>query len=983
MVDEKGAPIHGATVKIKDAQSGSSTNTQGIFRLSVPPTKKGNITVVASFVGYRTAEAKYTEGKQLKIILREANVEVDEVKVISTGVFNKTKENFTGAATVITKKDLRDNFSNSLLKTVSILEPSLRIVEENALGSDPNIIPKLELRGAGTFYNFQDMKGFSRTNVNAPLVILDGFEITLERFVDLNEEEIETITILKDAGATSLYGSRGANGVIVVTSSRPQEGEVRVKYSGKVRIEIPDLSSYNFMDAKQKLEAEALAGIYDPYPEYYDYLIDRVYNKGVNTDWLKVPTRTGVGQNHKITASGGNEALRYNLNFGYDERVGVMKGSYRNVFNASMGIAYVKDNIYIGQTFSANITNSQESPYGDFKSVADLNPYWTMTDDEGEYIKIYKHPQYPDKEFPNPAYNATLSTFDKRRINNYMSNTQVQYTFLTDFRAEGRLSISLNTSNQDEFKPASHTQFMYTADPKDRGGYYKNNEERESYEGSFNLIYGKEIGKHSVNAAVNTSIRATNTDQYRVSASGFLNDNINHFSNAIRYTGGLGATPNGEATIQREVQFMANANYYYDTRYFADLMIRKDGGSSFGNNSRWANFYSAGVGWTVSREKFFKLDFVDLFRLKYSYGVSGSLNYATPYMSMYVLEYDINMLYADKQGAYLLQYGNKDLSWQRTYQQNFATDITLFNGNLEISGSYYDKLTKNSVQQLSLTPSHGYEQFTGNIGDIRNTGWELRVSPYIIRNDNLKMRLTANFSANKNVIEKMSDQMKQNIKDQLGVTGSGGLGTYDILVEGGSMSAMYVFKSVGIDPISGRRMYADRNGMIHLGTESLHSINDRYYAGDTEPKANGSSLLYIQYKGISVNVGFSYKWGGYAYNYTAQSMIEDTQWVTNVDRRVYSSRWKKIGDKALLKNIANNEYTYKNTQFVEKNNVISLSYVNISYEVPRNWLKKINVSSMRFMVQLSELWTSSTIWQQRGTQYPYSINPNFTFEFTF
>jgi len=290
------------------------TNAKGEFDFDLP--KRDSLRLIFSFVGFQRQEIQVkNDMKPLTIILKEDVQKVDEVVI--TGIFNKPKESFTGAVTAITKEELKANYSRNLIQTLSNLDPSFRIIQNNEQGSNPNALPEIQLRGASTFSNVADLQNASRAELNTPLFIMDGFEVSLERVMDLNDNEVENITILKDASATALYGSRGANGVIVITTIRPEAGKLQVSYDGTIKIQAPDLSSYDYLaTAREKFDLEEAYGIYNSVNGqiYYDQ-VKAALDRGVNFDWLNIPVRTGVGQRHRLNFMGGSDEWRFRFGF--------------------------------------------------------------------------------------------------------------------------------------------------------------------------------------------------------------------------------------------------------------------------------------------------------------------------------------------------------------------------------------------------------------------------------------------------------------------------------------------------------------------------------------------------------------------------------------------------------------------------------------------------------------------------------------------
>ena len=330
--DKKKEPLPGVTVRMVGVSLGTATNAQGWFAIDLPVTKGE---VEFSFVGYKKQKVSFTEKTDtLYIVMEEDMHQVDEVVV--TGIFNKPKESFTGAVTAVTKEEIKANYSRNLLQTLSNLDPSFRIIQNNTQGSNPNALPEIQLRGASTFANVSDLQNANRASLNYPLFIMDGFEVSLERVMDLNDNEVENITILKDASATALYGSRGANGVVVITTIRPEAGKLTVSYDGTVNIQVPDLSSYSYLaTAEEKFGLENAYNIYEGYDAIYEEVKAAVDN-GVNYNWLKLPVRTGVGQRHRLNFMGGSDEWRFRFDLSYDGEVGLMKGSESDNYNGTL-----------------------------------------------------------------------------------------------------------------------------------------------------------------------------------------------------------------------------------------------------------------------------------------------------------------------------------------------------------------------------------------------------------------------------------------------------------------------------------------------------------------------------------------------------------------------------------------------------------------------------------------------------------------------
>ena len=310
VVDVNGEPLPGVTVVVKGTTFGGATDVDGKFELSL--TLEGEVTLVFSFVGMESQEIVVKDQKPLRVVLKESSESLEEVVV--TGVFERRAESFTGSATTVTRKELLKRGNHNLIQSLRNMDPALNISQNLSFGSDPNKLPDMDLRGTSSF---PDIKGQYTSNPNLPLFILDGFETTLEKVIDLDINRIESVTLLKDAAAKAIYGSKAANGVMVIETVRVQSGELRVNYIGSLNLEMPDLSSYNLCNAREKLDLEYQLGAYEGTTPKQDFEKTQLYyhnleevEKGVNTDWLSKPLRNGIGHKHTLNFEVGTSELR-------------------------------------------------------------------------------------------------------------------------------------------------------------------------------------------------------------------------------------------------------------------------------------------------------------------------------------------------------------------------------------------------------------------------------------------------------------------------------------------------------------------------------------------------------------------------------------------------------------------------------------------------------------------------------------------------
>lgn len=341
VVDVKNNPLPGVTVRIKSTMLGVATDVDGNYSITLTAGEEKPV-LVFSFVGMTSREVTYAGKEVINVTLEDEASEIDEVVV--TGIFKKAKESYTGAVSTITSKDLQVYRGQNLLQTLKNADASLNFAVNNLAGSNPNALPQINIRGNSSLpMSVSEFNESASNAVNTPLIVMDGFEISLEKLMDYNDEEIESINILKDAAATAIYGSRGSNGVIVIITKQPEAGKLRVSAEAGMDLEVPDLTSYDLLNAREKLNLEKRVGLYNSSNPELDLLYEGIYNErlrrvlsGMTTDWINKPIRVGVGSHYNVRLEGGSEQFRWSASANYKDVQGAMKNSFRRTFNGSI-----------------------------------------------------------------------------------------------------------------------------------------------------------------------------------------------------------------------------------------------------------------------------------------------------------------------------------------------------------------------------------------------------------------------------------------------------------------------------------------------------------------------------------------------------------------------------------------------------------------------------------------------------------------------
>jgi TonB-linked SusC/RagA family outer membrane protein len=900
--------------------------------------------------------------------------------MVVTGIVNRKAESFTGAVTKITREELLKAGTFNIFQSLKSLEPSLNIMDNLTYGSDPNRMPDMQIRGTSTF---PDIKGQYTTNPNQPLFIVDGFEMTIDKVSDLDINRIESITILKDASAKALYGSRAANGVVVIETQKVKPGELRVNYSGSIGIEMPDLSSYNLANAAEKIALEKQLGAYRRQQPIIGLIYDSLYyanlkevQSGVNTDWLAQPVRVGISNKHAVGFEAGDNRLRTGLTFFTNNTEGVMKGSSRKEIGGAFSVTYRYKKILFRNQLQYMGVKAVNSPYGVFSDYAKLNPYWRPYNDDGSVRKFLGVGPVLSESVYNPLFNSTINTTSTTEYTDITNNTYLEWTMNSNLKLVGRVGFSNTINGSEVFYPGSHTKFIgYTADNLFlKGSYDKGNGKASMVSSDLNLNYSKVWGKHSVFANVGGNVREDNSENYLYSAIGFPNDKMDNIIFAKQYV--LNGKPTGSESINREIGALAIANYSYDNRYFADFSTRYTGSSQFGSNNRWGAFWSAGAGWNLHNEAFLRENkYIDLLKLRGSIGYTGSQNFDS-YQSMLLYNYFVDNSYQGQLGTYLNGLSNPDLKWQQRIDYNVGIDAS-FLKRLSLRLDLYNSYTNNLLTDITTPPSMGFSSYKDNLGQIQNTGLEFKVNYRMLVNNSRRQSL--NFfvtgASNKNKILKISNSLRSitNAQDKLSATSNKPLVRFE---EGQSLDAIWAVRSNGIDPATGKEIFIKRDGTL----TDTWSADDKVVSGINQSKLFGGVGTSFEYKGFSAGVIARYRVGGQIYNQTLVDKVENAQLNYNVDKRAYYDSWKQPGDEVLFKNIGTaNILTKATSRFVQDLSELDISSVNVGYDFYRHaFIKKLNLQRLQLMFNMNDVYKFSTVQIERGTAYPFARFCSFT-----
>ena len=988
------APIPGAMVHIKGTTVGTTTDPDGYYSLRFP-NRPGTV-VTVSFLGMESREIAYNNQTELDVQLLDKVESIDDVVV--TGYAQVRKESFTGNTTRITQKEIVEVSPKRMIDAIQVFDPSFRLAENISMGSNPNALPEFYIRGQNSITTeLNTSADISRQNLtnnsNLPIFILDGFEVDVEKIYDMDPMRVHSITLLKDAAATVLYGSRAANGVVVIESRAPEAGKLRVSYNLTGSVEMPDLSAYNLMNAREKLQAELDAGlysfdatdfnenIYNKNETYYKKLNE--VNRGVDTYWLSKNLRTAVNHQHSIYIDGGENDVRWGIELKYAGNKGVMRDSKRDTYGAGLFLDYRIGKFQLMNRASYDANRSTDSPYS-FSQFSHMLPYNVPIDETtGNYLQNLRF----GYSALNPLYEREyLNNFSRSNYRTLQDNFAINFYATPHFTAKAWITLSQRSYESRVFVDPLSASNSAFATPQELGSLTVNGSDTFSYDANLLFMYNRNFNKHFLNFSLGGNAVETSYTVDNIKYIGFSTGALNSPNDAAQVEG----KPTESKNKTRLVGMFLSGNYTYDDIYLLDLSVRLDGSSEFGSDNRVAPFWAVGAGINFHNYKFLKGNkTISRLKLRGTIGTVGKVGYAAYSARSTYTTSSTSDWYSTGAGHVLYYMGNPDLGWEKTRVADVGIELGFFKDRLTFKASYYDKKTIDQITDVTSPSSSGFTSYKDNLGEVSNRGFELDLRYNFYRSKNLELTAFGKMAHNKNKIVKINDALKaynelvQKQYDDYDDNSSQSkyAQTYTQYVEGGSIYAIYGMKSLGINPANGREVYQRPDGTITYDWNAA----DQVEIGNREPWAQGSFGLNARWKNISLFASFLYEFGGQRYNSTLVSQVENANLERyNVDKRVSTDRWKKPGDVAPLKDIKDRSLVTRPTsRFIQDYNTLQFNSLSISYDFPAKLVKRWGLGMLRLTANMEDLGYFSSVLQERGLDYPYSRTVNFTLNLTF
>ncbi len=900
-----GTPLSGVSVFIKNTRTGTTTNSDGRFRISAP----ANAVLVISFTGFIDKEVAAT-ADALNISLMLAQKSLQEVIVTGYAVQNKRQS--PGSVAKVSGDEIKMQPIGSFDKALQGKVPGL--LSQSSTGQ-PGAPAEVTIRGKGSI-----------NGTNTPLYIIDGVQVNAADFATINPGDIESYTVLKDASSTSIYGSRGANGVIVITTKKGRAGQTTVNYDFQYGWSELPANRLELMTSAEKLQYE----FYDRpdfginYFGWTDAEVDSLSK--IRASIQDILFRKGKTQQHQLSVSGGNDKTRFYISGSMFDQQGIVLTTGLKRYTGRVNIENTFSNFKVGLNatmgYSRIIGTRESDTYvgSPLNAIRWFNPYLSLYDANGNYQDDYLQNQ------PNPLRELLEN-------NGHADQLKGVGNIYAEFNTPWVKGLKLKTLWGSDF--TSDEGFTYLDRSTDQGSQSTGGNGQVSrsygktfrYTGTTSVNYQRTLGVHEFNASLYNEIIQSKSTSF-----GFT-------KNEAGITPGTpdnGYIPNvsGDATQNGLVSYFADATYGYNRKYYINAGARRDGSSRLTKDKRWANFGQAGVSWVMSEENFLQRakGWLTSLKFKASYGSVGSQGIGN-FTSRELLSATVY----NGIGGLLLTNLSRSLTWERKLMFNTGFEFSLWQGRIGGTVEYYNNKTKDLFLDRQLSRTTGFSSITNNLGKLQNQGIEVSLNATVIRMRDFSWEVDGNFAYNKN---KLLDQngMDENVQG------------YYINKVGQPINSVYLVRYAGVDPATGDALYYKKDGK---STTNVYDPADRVVLGPSDPPYYGGFSSTINVKAVELSALFSYAFGHQLYNNDRVQVENPIYWYSNLSKNMLRE-WQHPGD---ITDVPSpfNDFRQETSRFVEKGDYLRLRNLMLSYNFQRNVLDKWKVKSIRVFAQAQNL----------------------------
>ncbi|MDZ4071810.1 MAG: SusC/RagA family TonB-linked outer membrane protein [Sediminibacterium sp.] len=949
VTEANGSPISGATIKANGRAVGA-TNATGDFTISVP---NATTSIIVSSLGFNDRSVTLTGGT-LAITLTNADANsVSEVVV--TGYTSIQRKKFSGAIATASTNEVRKQPFGSFDQALQGQASGVSVV---ANSGQPGSFAQVRIRGNGSI-----------SGGNVPLYILDGIEISAADFASMNQGDFDRVDLLKDGVASAMYGSRGANGVIVITTRRGRAGTLQFSYDAQVGFSDLPKDRLPVMNSDQKITYELQRG--NPYG-WTTAEADSL--RKVNFNWTDALFRTGVTQQHQLSVSGGTAASRFYASLSYLDQEGIVKTTGLKRYTARINVDNNIKNWRFGVGLQAGFSKLKGTPEGNTALASPLNaarwsnPYERDKDPRTGQYQQFGGPGYLTSGQPNGAMELFLDYNESIQLKTVATSyLEFHFPFLKGLYARTNWGIDFTANENVNFNDPR------TAGAQARAGAFVKDQNRNfRYTGTTSLNYKQNFGKHEIEGGLFTEVVKNDFRSFGFTAYGFTNG----FTNEAGITQGSVANANfiptvrGFGTDNGILSYFGIFNYGYDSKYYVTLVGRRDGSSRFGLNNRFANFGSIGLTWVASSEKFMEnTKLFDDLRVRASIGTNGNNNIPNN-IGDYPIPQFRGATYAGISGWTPGQPGNLDFRWETNRTINFGIDFSILKRRLSGSIELYDRKTSDQFYNITVDPaSSGFTTIPSNVGVLRNRGIELTLRGEVIKAKDFNWTISANITYNQNrIVELSQDSLVQ------GLT---------ILKVGKPLNTLFLVPYAGVNPANGNAQYQKRDKSITM----VYTPADKVYQGTSDAPWFGGITSSWSYKGFDLSAQLNFFLDRVVYNNDKNNIVNPTYYFDNMWVELLKE-WRNPGDITNVPRPSSgtlggtapaNPYQSQVTRFLEDGSFWRLRNVTLGYTFPTKMLGKTGIRSARIFVQGQNWWTAtkyesfdpeSTGTALVGAQYP-------------
>ena len=1007
VVDTKGQPLPGVTILLKGTTVGCVTDSEGNFRLELP--MRENIVLSFSFVGMKTIEVAYSGQKEMKVVLEEEITEMEQVNVISTGYYDIDKSKMTGAVEVVTAREIAGKGYTSIDE---VLRGTLAGVSVMNVSGRPGAQAQIRIRGVNSLTGNMEpmwivdgmpMQGNLPTSVGVGATDLENTVLT-SGIGNISPDDVESITILKDAAAAAIYGSRAANGVIVIKTKRGRVGKSYINVQSSFAISEAPKNRLEMMNSEEKIAFER--SLYEDFPNATlrgrasllykgidegtisraDAMAELENMRQINTDWFDEIFRVALNHKHVVTLSGGSETTQFYSSINYSNEQGVIPNNDYKHFGATLKLTHDFNRnlrILFDVSSSLRTEKSSASAVNPLYYATFANPYERPYDENGNYAYDYSYEPELSKVKDGYMYDFNMlkdlrENTAKTKYGSNQVNLQLEWKLFEGFMYSLAGTVS-NTSSytRKEIAPGSYTSKVKSwildlyseneiPDNLNLGALQENTSRSFGWTVRNQIKYARELKEdHFVNIVVGHEVSAVESNsfmqyspQYDVDKGLIGYPNLDGVNAGDLDLDRLHETSKGQ---DRSVSVFATASYSYKDRYVVAGSSRWDGADIIGTDNRFSPLWNVSLKWNMHEENFMKsCRFVNVLSLRGSYGFTGSIDRnAYPFTLM---TYGSLRYYDGIQLPIDVMPGNPSVKWQKKEDRSIGLDFSLFNYRINGTVNYYCNDVNNLLGDKKIPYSTGRGSVVANLSSLRNSGWEFSLNTVNIDHENFRWTTSFNIALNDN---KITDAFYEKISDLYTIRRK-----YQI--EGYPVNAWFGFKTAGINPQTGEYMiYTDAKdedghpkgypyGNGYIADGSTYSTENAYYLGEAEPPISGGFGTTLTYKRLSLNAQFAFMTG-----HKIESFKSYNGSLMNASRlnqlKTEANRWRKPGD---ITNVP--KYTTSTTTLslleitddkLEDGSYLKCNLISLGYNLPSNLCQKLGLSQLRCTFNVHNLFT--------------------------